>query len=113
MWKPSGYCTKFLIKGRKARPKQNKTKQNKREAPQILILILKYFVSRSNNSKLLNMSDAAFDPDQFTKAGAITKSYYRDVYPTIDPTKPELSLAGKVTVVTGAGKGIGRVRNDS
>lgn len=59
------------------------------------------------------MSDAAFDPDQFTKAGSITKSYYRDVYPTIDPTKPELSLAGKVTLVTGAGEGIGRVRNDS
>ena len=32
---------------------------------------------------------------------------YHDVYPAIDPTKPELSLVGKVAVVTGASRGIG------
>ncbi|OGM48959.1 oxidoreductase [Aspergillus bombycis] len=54
------------------------------------------------------MSDSQIDPDQFTRAGSITKDYYRDVYPTIDPTRSELSQTGKVTIVTGAGKGIGR-----
>lgn len=56
------------------------------------------------------MSDSAVDPDQFTRQGSITKTYYRDVYSAIEPSKPELSQAGKVTIVTGAGKGIGRVR---
>lgn len=59
------------------------------------------------------MSDSQIDPDQFTRAGSITKDYYRDVYPTIDPTQSELSQTDKVTIVTGAGKGIGRVRINS
>ncbi|KAL6229032.1 hypothetical protein BDW75DRAFT_250239 [Aspergillus navahoensis] len=54
------------------------------------------------------MSDSAIDADQFTRAGSITKTYYRDVYPAIAPSQPALSQAGKVTIVTGAGKGIGR-----
>jgi NADP-dependent 3-hydroxy acid dehydrogenase YdfG len=29
------------------------------------------------------------------------------VYPSVDPTKPELSLAGKVVIITGASRGIG------
>ncbi|KAI1737799.1 hypothetical protein F4680DRAFT_450763 [Xylaria scruposa] len=53
------------------------------------------------------MADQPFDPDVYTKAGVITKSYYRDVYPAVDPTRPDLSQAGKVTIVTGAGRGIG------
>ncbi|KAI1131891.1 hypothetical protein F5Y10DRAFT_275261 [Nemania abortiva] len=53
------------------------------------------------------MSDQPVDPDIYTKAGVITKSYYRDVYPAVDPTRPDLSQAGKVTIVTGAGRGIG------
>lgn len=36
-----------------------------------------------------------------------TRTVYQDVYSAIDPTKPELSLAGKVAVVTGASRGIG------
>jgi hypothetical protein len=55
------------------------------------------------------MSDQPFDPDVYTKAGVITKSYYRDVYPAVNPTRPDLSQAGKVTIVTGAGRGIGVV----
>ncbi|KAI1371038.1 oxidoreductase [Hypoxylon crocopeplum] len=53
------------------------------------------------------MADNTFDPDLYTRAGVITKSYYRDVYSTIDPARTELSQAGKVTIVTGAGRGIG------
>ncbi|KAI0465507.1 hypothetical protein F4859DRAFT_528815 [Xylaria cf. heliscus] len=53
------------------------------------------------------MTEEPFDPDVYTKAGVITKSYYRDVYPAVDPTRPELSQTGKVTIVTGAGRGIG------
>ncbi|KAI0436300.1 hypothetical protein F4803DRAFT_572730 [Xylaria telfairii] len=53
------------------------------------------------------MAAQPFDPDIYTKAGVITKSYYRDVYPAVDPTRPELCQTGKVTIVTGAGRGIG------
>ncbi|KAL7622415.1 hypothetical protein AAE478_007920 [Parahypoxylon ruwenzoriense] len=53
------------------------------------------------------MADNTIDPDLYTKAGVITKSYFRDVYPAVDPSRADLSQAGKVTIVTGAGKGIG------
>lgn len=56
------------------------------------------------------MSDSPIDPDQFTRAGSITKTYYRDVYPAIEPSKPEFAQADKVSIITGAGSGIGRVR---
>ncbi|RYP58786.1 hypothetical protein DL769_008803 [Monosporascus sp. CRB-8-3] len=36
-----------------------------------------------------------------------TPHVYRDVYPSVDPTRPELSLAGKIVVITGASRGIG------
>ncbi|EXJ83840.1 hypothetical protein A1O1_07468 [Capronia coronata CBS 617.96] len=48
------------------------------------------------------------DPDQYTKSGLFTKNYFRDVYPEIDPKKPELSQAGKVAIVTGASRGLGK-----
>ena len=47
-------------------------------------------------------------PDFRSRNGLqFTRTMYHDVYPAIDPTKPELSLAGKVAVVTGASRGIG------
>jgi hypothetical protein len=52
---------------------------------------------------------ADIDPDFYVKLGLFTKKYYRDVYPAIDPIRPELSQVGKVTIVTGAGRGLGRV----
>ncbi|QKX61766.1 uncharacterized protein TRUGW13939_08922 [Talaromyces rugulosus] len=54
------------------------------------------------------MSVSQVDPDQYTRAGSITKAYFRDVYSAIEPTKSDLSQQGKVAIVTGAGKGIGR-----
>ncbi|GES66728.1 hypothetical protein ATEIFO6365_0016002100 [Aspergillus terreus] len=40
--------------------------------------------------------------DFFVHEDAFTRKTYRDVYPAIDPTRPELSQAGKVVVITGA-----------
>ncbi|KAH6628110.1 hypothetical protein F5144DRAFT_549462 [Chaetomium tenue] len=45
--------------------------------------------------------------DHFVTSLQFTKNVYQDVYPSIDPTEPELSLAGKVVIITGASRGIG------
>lgn len=37
----------------------------------------------------------------------VTKKVHRDVYPTISPTRPELSQAGRVVLVPGGGTGVG------
>jgi NADP-dependent 3-hydroxy acid dehydrogenase YdfG len=37
----------------------------------------------------------------------VTK-WHNDTYDAIDPKRPELSMAGKIVVITGAGAGIGR-----
>lgn len=47
--------------------------------------------------------------DYFVKTGQFTKTTYRDVYPSIEPTAASNSQAGKVIVITGASKGIGRL----
>ncbi|KAL4952092.1 hypothetical protein BDW69DRAFT_26956 [Aspergillus filifer] len=54
------------------------------------------------------MADAP-DPDTYVKLGAFTSKIYRDVYPAVDPTRPELSQAGKVVVITGASRGLGQL----
>ncbi|KAF3004485.1 hypothetical protein E8E14_006751 [Neopestalotiopsis sp. 37M] len=45
--------------------------------------------------------------DILIKSWQFTKTVHKDVYPAVDPSKPELSLAGKVVVITGASRGIG------
>jgi hypothetical protein len=50
----------------------------------------------------------ASDPHQFTTGNAFTKKVYRDVYPAVNPEAPALSQAGKVVMITGASRGIGR-----
>lgn len=47
--------------------------------------------------------------DYYVTSQAFTKTTYRDVYPSIDPTAASNSQAGKVVVITGASKGIGRL----
>ncbi|CEN60529.1 hypothetical protein ASPCAL02965 [Aspergillus calidoustus] len=54
------------------------------------------------------MADANTDPNLFVKAMAFTKNAHRDVYPAVDPKQPKLSQAGKVIVITGATRGLGR-----
>lgn len=45
--------------------------------------------------------------DFFVTSAAYTPTVYRDQYPSIDPTNPALSQAGKVVIITGASDGIG------
>ncbi|KAF2118329.1 hypothetical protein BDV96DRAFT_569677 [Lophiotrema nucula] len=39
---------------------------------------------------------------------SVTPTWHNDTYPSIDPTKPTNSQAGKTVIITGAGSGIGR-----
>ncbi|KAF2828221.1 oxidoreductase [Ophiobolus disseminans] len=36
-----------------------------------------------------------------------TKTYHKSTYPSLDPTRPELSAKGKTIIITGGGTGIG------
>ncbi|MCJ1393160.1 hypothetical protein MMC18_006032 [Xylographa bjoerkii] len=38
---------------------------------------------------------------------SLTEKFHHDVYPAIDPTRPELSATGKTVLITGGGTGIG------
>lgn len=53
------------------------------------------------------MDFASLPSDLIVKSWQFTKTTHRDVYPAVDPARPELSLAGKVVVITGASRGIG------
>lgn len=55
------------------------------------------------------MAEPEFDPDCQVKGTAFTKKNYRDVYPAIDPSRPNLSQGGKVIIITGASRGLGRL----
>ena len=37
----------------------------------------------------------------------LTNKYHKTTYPSLDPTRPELSAKGKTVIVTGGGTGIG------
>lgn len=45
--------------------------------------------------------------DFFVTSMQFTKRVSREVYPSVDPSSPELSMAGKVVIITGASQGIG------
>lgn len=55
------------------------------------------------------MASFEMDVDAELKAFSFTQKAHRDVYPAIDPRRPELSQAGKVIIVTGASRGIGKL----
>lgn len=46
--------------------------------------------------------------DHFVTTRQFVKTVHRDVYPAIDPRAPSNSQAGKVIVITGASRGLGR-----
>ncbi|KAF2252857.1 NAD(P)-binding protein [Trematosphaeria pertusa] len=54
------------------------------------------------------MGSADVDPDLYTKMQNLTSTYHRDVYPAVSPTNPSNSAAGKVVLITGASRGIGK-----
>jgi FlaA1/EpsC-like NDP-sugar epimerase len=49
------------------------------------------------------------DPHAMTRPIQFTPTMRRDVYPAIDPKNPENSAAGKNILITGGGRGIGKV----
>jgi hypothetical protein len=54
------------------------------------------------------MDHATLPNDYFTTSMQFTKTLHSDVYPAIDPKSPALSQAGKVIIITGASRGLGR-----
>ncbi|KAK5162812.1 uncharacterized protein LTR77_011184 [Saxophila tyrrhenica] len=50
----------------------------------------------------------ALPDDFFMNSLAFTPRVHREPYPAIDPTSPSLALAGRVVIVSGVTKGIGR-----
>ena len=53
---------------------------------------------------------ADMSPHHFTvNFHPFTKVVYRDLYPAVDPTLPAMSQKGKVVMITGASKGIGKL----
>lgn len=49
-----------------------------------------------------------FSPKAMPPLPSLTKKYYHAPYPTIDPTRPELSAEGKNILIIGGGSGIGQ-----
>jgi hypothetical protein len=54
------------------------------------------------------MDFSSLPNDYFITSMQFTKTIHTDVYSSIDPTTPALSQAGKVVIITGASKGLGR-----
>ncbi|KAJ5797516.1 uncharacterized protein N7503_006812 [Penicillium pulvis] len=52
---------------------------------------------------------ADLDVNEDVKRNAFTVKNYRDNYPAIDPTRAELAQTGKVVVITGGSRGLGRL----
>lgn len=52
---------------------------------------------------------ADLDVNEDVKRNAFTVKNYRDSYPAIDPTRAELAQTGKVVVITGGSRGLGRL----
>ncbi|KAK4209661.1 putative short chain dehydrogenase reductase [Rhypophila decipiens] len=51
--------------------------------------------------------DVQFDESTIPKTVPVTKNWHMHPYPSISPTRPELSASGRNIVITGGGTGIG------
>ena len=49
------------------------------------------------------------DPNGFTAPFQLTKTLHRDLYPTIDPSSPDLKAINKTVLINGASGGLGGV----
>lgn len=79
--------------------KKGKRKKRKRRSKKTL----QEFDNMTATDPLQGLPD-----DYVVTSQAFTKQVHRDVYPAIDPSNPALSQKGKVVIITGASKGIGR-----
>ncbi|KAL3483883.1 hypothetical protein BJX62DRAFT_249073 [Aspergillus germanicus] len=52
--------------------------------------------------------NTGLDPNMIPKLNGFTKTLHRDVYPAVDSRRPEHSQVGKLVVITGASRGLGR-----
>ncbi|KAF2180648.1 NAD(P)-binding protein [Zopfia rhizophila CBS 207.26] len=52
------------------------------------------------------MDPATLPPDFPLRFIQFTKLVHQDAYPSVDPAKPELSLAGRVAIITGASRAL-------
>ena len=52
---------------------------------------------------------ASLDVDLFTKPFQLTKAMHRELYPSLDPSNPNLKASGKVVLITGGGGTLGGV----
>ena len=55
-----------------------------------------------------HLATMAMSEHAFTTGNSFTKDVYRDIYPAVDPKLQVLSKAGKIVMITGASRGIGR-----
>ena len=55
------------------------------------------------------MAPLELDVDAELKTFSFTRKAHRDVYPAIEPSRPDHSQVGKVIIVTGASRGIGKL----
>ena len=54
------------------------------------------------------MVEQSFDPGMYTKMLNLTSTYHRDVHLAISPSNPLNSASGKIVLITGASRGLGR-----
>ncbi|KAF7589010.1 hypothetical protein BBP40_004837, partial [Aspergillus hancockii] len=77
------------------------------EAINLALLKLDLALCLPGNKNLIanTVGNSKEDDPFYARMDAFTDQTYRDMYPAIDPSRPELSQAEKVIVITGATRG--------